>query len=102
MRMAIYLGAIVLGTGLAAPAQAQDVSLNHLDCRFDQASQAMVCPDVLSGRSATAVVAPASSSSADAAKGSPEWNAQCAAKYKSFDPATGLYRSYSGDMRPCL
>jgi hypothetical protein len=33
--------------------------------------------------------------------GSPERNAACAKKYKSFDANTGLYKSFSGVMRPC-
>ncbi|HSM42682.1 MAG TPA: BA14K family protein [Afifellaceae bacterium] len=33
--------------------------------------------------------------------GSPERNAACAKKYKSFDANTGLYKSLSGVMRPC-
>jgi hypothetical protein len=34
-------------------------------------------------------------------QGSPEWNAYCAAKYRSFDPATGMYLAYSGTYRMC-
>lgn len=34
-------------------------------------------------------------------KGSEAWKAACAAKYRSFDAASGLYRSFSGQMRPC-
>jgi len=33
--------------------------------------------------------------------GSPERNAACARKYKSFDASTGLYTAYSGVKRPC-
>jgi hypothetical protein len=33
--------------------------------------------------------------------GSPEWNADCARKYASFDPGTGLYTAHSGAKRPC-
>jgi hypothetical protein len=33
--------------------------------------------------------------------GSPDRNAACARKYKSFDANTGLYTSYSGVKRPC-
>lgn len=32
---------------------------------------------------------------------SPERNAACARKYRSFDPATGLYTAHSGTKRPC-
>ncbi len=30
------------------------------------------------------------------------WNNYCAAKYASFNPATGNYRSHAGKERPCL
>jgi hypothetical protein len=36
------------------------------------------------------------------APGSEAWKAYCAAKYASFDPATGMYRSFSGAKRPCV
>lgn len=31
----------------------------------------------------------------------PEWYSYCAAKYRSFDPATGMFLSYSGEYRLC-
>jgi hypothetical protein len=34
-------------------------------------------------------------------QGSPEWNAYCAAKYRSFNPVTGMYLAYSGTYRMC-
>lgn len=34
-------------------------------------------------------------------EGSQEWMAYCARKYKSFDPQTGMYLSYSGKYRRC-
>ena len=33
--------------------------------------------------------------------GSPEWIAACARKYRSFEPRTGLYTTYSGYKRQC-
>jgi hypothetical protein len=33
--------------------------------------------------------------------GSPEWIAACARKYRSFEPRTGLYTTYSGYKRRC-
>jgi hypothetical protein len=30
------------------------------------------------------------------------WNEYCAAKYASFNKATGKYKSYSGKAKPCL
>ena len=34
--------------------------------------------------------------------GSNAWNSYCAAKYASFDEATGNYKSYAGKAKPCL
>jgi hypothetical protein len=34
--------------------------------------------------------------------GSIAWNNYCAAKYASFNPATGNYRSHAGKQKPCL
>jgi hypothetical protein len=34
--------------------------------------------------------------------GSIAWNKYCAAKYSSFNPATGNYRSHAGKEKPCL
>jgi hypothetical protein len=36
------------------------------------------------------------------APGSVAWNEYCAAKYTSFNKATGTYKSYSGKAKPCL
>lgn len=36
------------------------------------------------------------------APGSVAWNEYCAAKYASFDKASGMYKSYSGKAKPCL
>jgi hypothetical protein len=33
--------------------------------------------------------------------GTPEWVNWCTNTYKSFDPKTGLYKSYSGEMKSC-
>jgi hypothetical protein len=33
--------------------------------------------------------------------GTKAWVAYCAAHYRSFDPDTGKYKSYSGVMKPC-
>ena len=88
----------------AAGAAAETVTPNHLDCRFDDAAQSVVCPDVLpTGRAAAEpAAAPAPAGEAgEPAQGSPEWNARCSAKYNSFDPETGNYTSYSGKTKPC-
>ena len=34
--------------------------------------------------------------------GTMAWNSYCASKYASFNPATGNYRSHSGQQKPCL
>ena len=36
------------------------------------------------------------------APGSVAWNEYCAAKYVSYNKATGTYKSYSGKAKPCL
>ena len=36
------------------------------------------------------------------APGSVAWNEYCAAKYTSYNKATGTYKSYSGKAKPCL
>lgn len=33
--------------------------------------------------------------------GSDEWLAYCSARYRSFDPDTGTYVTYSGELAPC-
>jgi hypothetical protein len=33
--------------------------------------------------------------------GTQAWLDYCSAKYRSFDPASGLYLSYSGNYKPC-
>ena len=35
------------------------------------------------------------------APGSPAWYNYCEAKYRSFDPETGMYLSSSGNWKPC-
>lgn len=115
------LKSVLLAAALGLPAgyaSAEAVQINHLDCYFNDGAQALVCPDVLpSGRaaaesaagpaeSAAGPAAPAAPGPTDASDGKPkkgtaEWNAYCAAKYNSFDPATGNYTSYSGKTRPC-
>lgn len=34
--------------------------------------------------------------------GTAAWNAYCAKKYTSFNPATGTYKSYKGNQRRCV
>ena len=95
----------------AVPAFAQTQPLNHLDCRWVENIQDVVCPEVPGGRAAAEPIAPAvpaapaapvaAAQSRNPAQGSAEWNAECARKFKSFNPETGMYKSYSGQMRPC-
>lgn len=39
--------------------------------------------------------------SAGLVPGSPDWNAYCASKYRSFDPATGTFLGYDGRRHYC-
>jgi hypothetical protein len=88
-----------------AAAGAEPVQLNHLDCRFDETAQTLICPEIIpTGRAATVAVsapAPVPVKAGKSQPGTSEWNEACAAKYNSFDPATGNYRSYSGQTKPC-
>lgn len=101
MRFCLPLSLAVLAF-TAAGAAAQPAQFNHLDCRYDEGAQSVICPDVLpTGRAAAEPVAAAPAVAGKPAQGSADWNAQCAAKYTSFDPSTGNYKSYSGKMKPC-
>ncbi|MDP9139131.1 MAG: BA14K family protein [Pseudomonadota bacterium] len=33
--------------------------------------------------------------------GTPAWQDYCSARYRSFDPVSGMYLSYSGSYKPC-
>ena len=102
MRFCLPISIAVLAfTG--AGALAEKAQLNHLDCRYDESAQSVICPDVLpTGRASAEPVSTApAAAGGDPSRGSAEWNAQCAAKYTSFDPATGMYKSYSGKTKPC-
>lgn len=105
MRFGLLAVAFFAASGSA---HAETVTPNHLDCNFNETTNAMVCPEIPmpSGRSSAepAPVAPlaAPGGSAKPEKGSEEWNAHCAAKYKSFDAATGMYKSFSGKIKPCV
>jgi hypothetical protein len=103
MRVALLAAAFIAAGG---PAMAEIVTPNHLDCSFNEATQALVCPEIPmpSGRASAEPAPPLPSGpvQTDPAKGSAEWNAACAAKYKSFDAATGMYKSFAGKKRPCV
>jgi len=105
MRFVFVVPIICLGLSSVSPAFAETAQFNHLDCNFNEEKQALVCPDILDGRSAAepVVAAPARAPAApgNPVQGSPEWNAACAAKYKSFDASTGMYKSFSGLIKPC-
>ena len=92
----------LLSLGLGS-AGAQDLVLNRLDCRFDEASASMVCPPLHTAAAAPAVAKPVLMADAGTApeRGTPEWNSYCAAKFKSFDAATGMYRNFEGQPREC-
>ena len=107
--VAIGLAAFAFSAA-AAHAAPDKTQLNRLDCHLGGVSGAdLVCPGskaaeapaaepVQTGR---ASVEGALSPAKTPAPGSPEWTSQCAAKYKSFSPETGKYRSFSGKERPC-
>lgn len=109
MRVKLLTVALIAAGGAA---HAEVVTPNHLDCRFNETTNSVICPAMPSGRSSAepaTVAAPAPVAVPAAApaavkpvQGSAEWNAHCAAKYKSFDAATGMYKSYTGKMRPCV
>jgi hypothetical protein len=101
MRTVLLAVAFIAAGG---PSMAEIVTPNHLDCNFNDATQALVCPEIpMSNGRAAAEPAPVEVvPSGGAAKGSAEWNAHCAAKYKSFDAATGMYQSFGGKTRPCV
>jgi BA14K-like protein len=106
MRFALLAVAFFAASGSV---QAEVVTPNHLDCNFNETANALVCPSIPmpSGRSSAEpapVAAPPAveGGSAKPEKGSAEWNAHCAAKYRSFDAATGMYKSYSGKIKPCV
>ncbi len=63
-------------------------------------TQSIVVPDSAGGRRALQSPARAHQRGAVAKSGA-EWQAHCRAKYTSYDPKTGLYRSYGGVYRPC-
>lgn len=114
MRISLAAASAALAL-IATGAAAETVQLNHLDCRFDEGTRSIVCPDVLTGRSAFEVSRQAqaqlqqpqpeepepAADSGPPEKGTEEWNKQCAAKYNSFSPETGTYTSYSGKTKPC-
>jgi len=107
MRFIFTVPTMCLILSSAAPAFAETAPFNHLDCNFNEEKQELICPDILDGRSAAGPVVPVPAAPVPATtavtpgQGSPEWNAECAAKYKSFDASTGMYKSFSGQMRPC-
>lgn len=106
IRMGKFFAISIAGLAFcASAASAEPVVLNHLDCRFDETAQTLVCPEIIpTGRAATVAVSAPAAAPVKVGKpeqGTAEWNEACAAKYNSFDPATGNYRSYSGQTKPC-
>lgn len=94
----VLSAAAAFGLLLAVPASAEPVTPNHLDCHFAANATEMTCPSIAAvaeGRAATQQSVPVE-------RGTPEWNQACAAKFKSFNPATGTYTSFSGQERPCI
>jgi BA14K-like protein len=59
----------------------------------------IVVPETASGR--RALESPTRANGGSLSKFSQEWLDHCRAKYNSFNPRTGKYRSYSGVYRTC-
>ncbi|MDX6805305.1 BA14K family protein [Terrihabitans rhizophilus] len=95
---AVALGAGVMSLNVfsALPAWSEQTELNHLDCLFDEALNGFRCPPLVSGPAVAGIEA-----ASTPARGTAEWNAYCASKYKSFDPTSGSYRTFSGEVREC-
>lgn len=65
-----------------------------------------VAAGVLGGLALGAVIAGANAAPppvayAPAYRGGADWIAYCSSKYRSFNPATGLYLGYDGQYHPC-
>jgi hypothetical protein len=76
-----------------------DISQSATSQIPDPALAARIVPDSADGRRALKGSARASRGSP--AKFSAEWLDRCRAKYNSFNPRTGKYKSYGGVYRPC-
>lgn len=82
-----------------APAPAADVEpvvRKNYRGTFEE-PQVVVADDTMT--STAALAAPATA--AAPAPNTPEWHEYCAAKYRSFNPETGMYLAYSGQYRMC-
>ena len=55
----------------------------------------------LGGFAAGAIIGGAIASQQAQAAQQQDWIDYCSAKYRSFNPATGTYMTYSGEERPC-
>jgi hypothetical protein len=98
---ALALGATVMSLNVLAalPAWSEQTELNRLDCQFDEETKSFRCPPSQAQDQPRATEGRASTGAPP--KGSLEWKAYCAEKYKSFDADTGFYRSFSGKQREC-
>ena len=61
----------------------------------------VVTPRVAAVAGAPAMTRTSFALAAAPVEGTPEWYSYCAAKYRSFDPATGTYLAFSGVRRMC-
>jgi hypothetical protein len=102
------------GTTRVEPAAAEPVVTKNYRGSFTEADLALIGGErttttALAVPAMTTVVrAPAMAATAAGlammaapARGSSEWYSYCAAKYRSFDPATGTYLAFSGERRMC-
>jgi hypothetical protein len=62
-------------------------------------AEAVAVVDAPETTSSAALAVPADATAP--AQFTPEWYAYCEAKYRSFNPETGMYLAYSGTYRMC-
>lgn len=85
---------VVTPTGVSATAE--PVVTKNYRGTYEAAPVVAVAPEAtLASTAALAVPAEAM------AQSTPEWHAYCAAKYRSYNPDTGMYLAYSGTYRMC-
>lgn len=86
----LFLATPVLADSSQAPVR------THLDCVFNEQDKTLICPNVLGGDNIVHKIV-------DEAKAQEEArHKRCDKKYRSYNRKTGMYKAYSGKMKPCL
>jgi len=110
---AVQAGASIAGAALAAPAAIASGTVAALTPPVEPVVTPAAAPAPAVSKNyrgtyetvavAETPIATASALAVPAAmtQGTPEWNAYCAAKYRSFNPDTGMYLANSGTYRMC-